>query len=195
MPALPTPCSYSNDAFLPPDIWAEYRKRPVRWPWLVLALVMGSLLALLITEWWGNAIFRPRTPRQFETTVALAAGNDSTEPGSILQVDRTGIVPRLPGAAPDSSSILLTSSVSETPSQPTDSSLVRLPPLSLLRIQFTRVYREPPVIKLQSETIQPGDISIDEVTTRYVVIRNTHATNDCSFRYLAEAKTEETSKP
>ena len=172
------------------DVWAGHRPRPRRWPWMLLALFAGVALAIFVTDWEEPSYSRNKTaqrePRQLPVTLPTAPINrddksDNPRPtapmketGDILQVDRQGLVPHLP--KPSSPDLTL------------QTAMVRLPPLSILRVYFPKPFVKPPEINLSSDTVMPGEVSIDEVTNQYVVIRNAHATNDCYFRYRAEGK-------
>lgn len=167
----------------------------------------------MVTDWSDLSFFHqktaqreprvlPSTPmatKPVETNVfkeeQAKKTTEATEPGSILQVDRTGTVPRLPGATPDPTLTFPPLSIDQQqqpqPSAPDltlQTSMVRLPPLSIVRIYFPKPYSAPPVCKLASDTVMPSEVSIDEATAKFIVIRNAHTTNDCYFRYYAEGK-------
>jgi hypothetical protein len=194
--------------FLANNVWADYRQRPSRWPWIVIALLTGVTLAAFVTDWEDLPFFRPNIAHK-ETkplpTILAATPIKKTEeeststkaakvPENILQVDRREAIPKLPGSTPEVAkhfqplSLEQRSPNASSPELTLQTGIIRLPPLSILKIYFPKPYREAPVVKLMSETGMPSEVTIDEITVQCVVIRNAHASNDCYFRYYAEGK-------
>lgn len=194
--------------FLANDVWADFRQRPSRWPWIVIALLTGVALAAFVTDWDNLPFFRShaahKEPKTLPSTLAAApikkneieSTNFTTakEPDPILQVDRREAIPKLPGTTPDVAKHFQPLNLEQripkasSPELTLQTGIIRLPPLSLLKIYFPKPYREAPIVKLMSETGMPSEVTIDEITVQCVVIRNAHASNDCYFRYYAEGK-------
>lgn len=200
--------------FLANDVWAGHRPRSRRWPWMLLALLAGVALAIFVTDWEEPSYSRNKTaqrePRQLPVTLPTAPINrndksDKPQPtapmketGDILQVDRQGPVP---GATSDPAKQLIGLPVEQEQPKPSSpdltlqTAMVRMPALSILRVYFPKPFVKPPEINLSNDTVMPTEVSIDEVTNQYVVIRNAHATNDCYFRYRAEGKLKPADTP
>ncbi|MFT3878545.1 MAG: hypothetical protein QM703_02660 [Gemmatales bacterium] len=194
--------------FLANNVWADYRRPPSRWPWIVVALLTGVTLAAFVTDWEDLSFFRSnaahKEPKLLPTTLAAApmkkteetATNSKAakEPDTILQVDRQGEIPKLPGSTPEVAKHFQPLGLEQkipkasSPELTLQTGIIRLPPLSILRIYFPKPYREAPVVKLMSETGMPSEVTIDEITVQCVVIRNAHVSNECYFRYYAEGK-------
>jgi len=173
--------SSSSLPFLLGERWTSPPEPPSRWPWFITALLMGITLALVLSEGLQASFFRKRgTPRLISTEVASTQiKNDmaeTLESGAILQVESRAQHQPTPEAL---SGMML------------QTGIVRLPPLSVLKVYFPKPFGETPTAKLSSDKALPGKVSIDEVTCQYVVIRNDHATSECSFRYLAQGKLHE----
>lgn len=199
--------------FLANNVWADLRDRPRRWPWVVFALVCGVALAILVTDWEDLPFFKTRVvqkePKLLPTALATTPlqKNDSDdngtvakpekEAGPIVQVDRSGPIPKLPGSTPELAKYFVPLTVEQqvpkasSPELTMQTGIVRLPPLSILKIYFPKPYREAPVVKLMCDTVMPSEVTIDEMTVSWVVIRNAHTTNECYFRYYAEGKLRE----
>ncbi|HQR07299.1 MAG TPA: hypothetical protein PLN21_10780 [Gemmatales bacterium] len=171
--------------FLANNVWADSRKRPSHWLWFVIALLAGAALAVIVTHWDELPFFRSnaarKEPKQLPTTVAatpikkMESTETSTktvkEPDAILQADRREAIPK-----------------PSSPELTVQTGIIRLPPLSVLKIYFPKSYREKPVVKIMSETGMPSEVTIDDITVQCVVIRNAHQSNECYFRYYAEGK-------
>jgi len=194
--------------FLANNVWADYRQRPSRWPWIVIALFTGVALAAFVTDWEEHPFFRSnvtqKEPKQLPVAMATTLikkaedaatqSKNAKEAESILQVDRRSEIPRLPGSTPEVAKHFQPLSLEQQIPKPSlpgltlQTGIIRLPPLSILKIYFPKPYREAPVVKLMSETGMPSEVTIDEITVQCVVIRNAHTSNDCYFRYYAEGK-------
>lgn len=197
--------------FLANNVWADFRHRPARWPWIVVALLTGVALAAFVTDWDELSFFRTqpaqKEPKPFPSALATipikkieeneASTKAMKEHDAVLQVDRRGAIPQLPGTTPEVAKHFQPLGLEHRiprPSSPEltlQTGIIRLPPLSILKIYFPKAYREAPVVKLMSETGMPSEVTIDEITVQYVVIRNAHQNNDCYFRYYAEGKLKE----
>ncbi len=194
--------------FLANNVWADYRKRPSRWPWIVIALLTGITLAAFVTDWEDLPFFRTKAaqkePKPLPTILATTSikkteeeatnSNPAKEPDTILQVDRRESISKLPGSTADVAKHFQPLSLEQripkasAPELTLQTGIIRLPPLSILKIYFPKPYREAPVVKLMSETGMPSEVTIDEITVQCVVIRNAHLSNECYFRYYAEGK-------
>lgn len=207
------PHSQQPYPFLANDVWADFRKRPSRWPWIVIALLIGVVLAAFVTDWEELPFFRTnahKEPRQLSTNLAAtpikksdveetANTTPTKDADAVLQMDRRSPIPKLPDSSPEVAKHFQPLSREQQipkPSSPEltlQTGIIRLPPLSILKIYFPKPYREAPTVKLISETGMPSEVTIDEITVSCVVIRNAHQSNDCYFRYYAEGKLKDES--
>lgn len=214
-PINPRPRNPETNPFLTDHARNDFHQQHARWPWIVIALLTGVGLAALVTHWEKLPFLKPNASLKDPSLVPTALSsiivkkmdideavgnlNDPKGADTIVQVDRRGSLLKQLDSTPEKARHILPLNLEQQPkpSSPEltlQTSIVRLPPLSLLKIYFPKPYREAPAVKLTGEINMPNEVTIEEITVQYVVIRNAHVTNDCYFRYIAEGKLNEAAR-